>query len=283
MKSQKFTEVSKSFFVDPDYKAGLGELGLSSIDTVFSFNSGINLDKSNLARYRTRIRFDIKSPPATLFLKRYESPPALGQLRNWLTARRRISCALTDFVPTASLAAHGIPTPKVIAFGRQWGFVFEKRSFVVTEKIPAESLERKLPSFFNAPSNPENLRARRDFIRRLACFVKTFHETGYRHRDLYFSHVFCGDTGTFYLIDLARTFKPLLLARRYRLKDIAQLYYSAPAEYFSKTDRLRFLLAYTANTKLNKKLKTFIMKIKNKAKRMARHDTKHGRNVPFAG
>jgi len=284
MSERKFTKTSESFFVDPDYKAGLDELGLTSIDAVFCFAAATNLTKDNLAGFRSRGQFDIKSPPATLFLKRYDRPPVLVQLRNWLAIGRHASMSSLDFGPAEELAEAGINTPKTISFGWQWDGLFEKRSFCITEKIPnAESLERKLPHCFTGPATAEKLKLRRDFIVRLAEFVKKFHQTNYRHRDLYFSHIFYDNNGRFYLIDLARCFKPRWFAERFRIKDIAQIFYSAPAAHFSRTDRLRFYFALTGRRKLAAGDKVFIRKIKNKAKRMARHDIKHGRIVPFAG
>ena len=283
MARQKFIEVSKSVFTDPDYKTAFNELGLTSIDAVFSFKAGKNLVKSSLARYRSRLQFEANSPPTTLFLKRYDSPPIPVQLKKWLTACRRRSCSSFDFEPANKLASLGINTPKTISYGEQWGIFFEKRSFIITEKIPnAECLERKLPAYFNSPATVENLKLRRNFIAQLATFVKKFHETGFRHRDLYFAHTFYNERGEFYLIDLARAFKPTFFAQRFRIKDIAQLYYSAPKRYFSKTDRLRFYLGLTGHGKLTTKDKAFIGKVVNKARRMARHDIKHGRCVPFA-
>jgi len=281
---RKFTEISKSFFVNPDYEAGFSELGLISIDAVFSFNAGKNLAKNNLAKFRSRLQFEINSPSTTAFLKRYDKPPVLTQLRNWLSARRRASCGFFNFEPAKRLAKLGINTPKTICYGEQWGLFFEKRSFIITEKIPnAESLERRLPDFFHAPATVENLRLRRNFIAQLAAFVKKFHETKYRHRDLYFSHIFYSDSGEFYLIDLARAFKPGLFAERFRIKDTAQVCYSAPSSYFSKTDRLRFYLELTGQRKLTSKDKVFIRKVMNKVRRIAQHDAKHGRSAPFAG
>lgn len=187
-----------------------------------------------------------------------------------------------EFEATNKLSAAGIKTPKTISYGEQLGVFFEKRSFIITEKIPnAESLERKLPDYFNSPSTIENLKLQRDFISELAKFIKKFHELKYRHCDLYLCHIFYDDDSGFYLIDLARAFKPSLFARRFRVKDIAQLYYSASGKYFSKPDRLRFYLRYTGHSKLTSKDKVFIRKVINKAKRIARHDIKHGRAVPF--
>ncbi len=288
---QKFTKISdlsragsrESFFCDEDYKTSLGEVGLTSIDAVFSFNEACNLTKDNLPRHRSRLRFEIDSPSATLFLKRYNCPPILTQVRNWLSARRRISCGLFEVEPTTKLTAAGVNTPKIISYGEQWGIFFEKRSFIMTEKIPdAESLERRLPDCFSAPATAEKVKLRKNFIAQLAAFVKRFHETNYRHRDLYLSHIFYDDKGRFCLIDLARAFKPGLFAGRFQIKDIAQLYYSAPGSFFSRTDRLRFYLGYTGRSKLIGKDKVFIRKVINKAGRMARHDVKQGRAVPFA-
>lgn len=283
MREQKLVNISKSSFIDPDYKGSFRELGLTSIDAVFSFNGGRNLAKNNLARYRTRLEFEIQSPAVTVFLKRYDKPPVLAQIRSWLAAHSRVSCAAFSFKSTKELAAAGINTPKTLFYGEQWGTFFEKRSFIITEKIPnAESLERKLPDCFDGPATVENLKLRRKFIAQLASFIRKFHETDYRHRDLYLSHIFYSDSGDFYLIDLARAFKPVFRRRRFRIKDIAQLYYSAPARYFSRTDRLRFYFSYIGQEdKLTGKNKTFIRRVINKTKRMARHDVKHGREAPF--
>jgi len=286
LSQQEFIETSKSFFIDSDYKTAFSKSGLTSIEDVFSFDAAENLTKSNLARFRTRLQFEIDSPQlpssTTVFMKHYDRPPVLVQLRNWLSRHNRKSCALCEFEAANKLTAAGINTPKVISYGEQWDALLEERSFIITEKIPdAESLERKLPDFFHSPTTTENLKLRKNFIVQSAHFIRKFHETNYRHRDLYFSHIFYGDKGKFYLIDLARVFRPMVLRRRFQIKDIAQVYYSAPAKHFSKTDRLRFYMAYAGQSKLTKKDKIFIRKVINKAERMARHDLKHGRVAPF--
>ncbi|HUU16636.1 MAG TPA: lipopolysaccharide kinase InaA family protein [Sedimentisphaerales bacterium] len=286
MDEQIFIETSKSFFIDGDYKTAFSKSGLTSIEEVFSFDAAENLTKINLAQFRTRLQFEINSPQwpssTTVFMKRYDRPPVLVQLRNWLSQHNRRSCALCELEAVNKLTAAGINTPKVTSYGEQWGTLFETRSFIITEKIPdAESLERKLPDCFHKPTTVENLKLRRNFIVQSAIFIRKFHETNYRHRDLYLSHIFYSDTGKFYLIDLARVFGPIVLRRRFQIKDIAQVYYSAPGKHFSKTDRLRFYMAYAGQRKLTKKDKIFIRKVINKAERMARHDIKHGRDVPY--
>ena len=272
---QKIHTTHNEFFVEPAYKAGLEKLGLSSFDSVFAFEAGKNLAKDNLASHRSRLEFKIGSPATTLFLKRYNKPPILVQLKNRLAVKKRTSCAYAEVDAARNLQALGVNVPRMVAWGEHRGPVFERRSFVIIGKIPdGVSLERSLPEFFNGQSTPENLKLRRRFIRDLAAFVKIFHDTGYRHRDLYLCHIFRVPDGRFFLIDLARAFKPALLCARYLVKDLAQLNYSAPARHFSTTDRMRFYIAYIGRPKLTSKDKTFVKKIIQKTGRIARHDSK---------
>jgi heptosyltransferase-2 len=285
---QEFIETAESFFIDPVYKSAFNTLGLNSFNAVFSFDKAENLNKKNLAQFRSRLQFEVKSSessvPITLFLKRYDTPPILHQFKNWFATHGRKSCSSIEFESAQLLTEAGINSPKTVAHGTQWGMIFEKRSFIITEKIPdAEALERKLPDYFNKSDTVENLKQRREFITRLARFIREFHETNFRHRDLYLSHIFYSSKGNLYLIDLARAFQPLLFNRRFQIKDIAQIYYSSPRKYFSRTDRLRFYMNYTGRQKLTTTDKDFIRKVIKKVKQMAQHDKRHGREAPFTG
>jgi hypothetical protein len=271
--------MSSRFTADPAFEKALKQMGLDSIDAIFAFAGGRNLAKATLAKHRSRIRFETENPATTLFLKRYENTPILAQIKNWLGHRRIASTMWYDLDPAQKLADAGIHTPQTVCYGSERGTLFEKRSFIITRQIPGESLERLLPPCF-ADTSKEKLKARRKFINSLAEFARKFHTTGYRHRDFYLAHIFHHD-GIFYLIDLQRAFKPLLLAERYRIKDIAQLSYSAPKKYFSRTDRVRFYLAYSSKKRLERSDKSFIRAVIRKMSLMADHDRRHNRIVPF--
>jgi hypothetical protein len=286
MTRQNFIKLSDSFFVDADFEQSFRKLGLTSIDAVFSFNSAKNLAKKNLASFRSRLEFQVDCPPllkpVTVFMKRYHKPPIFFQIRNWLTTHNRKSCSSIEFEAAQKLTEAGINTPKTIACGTQWGTIFEKRSFFITEKIPnADAIERKLPACFDSRPTIANLRLRRIFSAQLANFIRKFHQTNFCHRDLYFSHIFYSDNGDFFLIDLARAFKPIFLKKRFRIKDIAQLHFSADGRYFTNTDRLRFYKKYSGREKLTNNDKIFIRNVINKAKKMAEHALRHCRQAPF--
>ena len=278
-------QASGDILVATEFQAPLAAMGLTSLETLFAFDRGKDLAKGNIGAHRRRFQLEVALPgaerPTKLYLKRYDHPPRFQQIVNWLAQRRRASLGPAEHNTACSLAAEGIATPHTVACGQQWGWLFEKRSFLMTREVAeAEALERRLPDCFGGPAAPDTLRQRRDFIRRLAAFLKRFHETGYRHRDLYFSHIFYSAAGSFCLIDLARAFRPVL-RRRFQIKALAQLHYSAPRDRFSTTDRLRFFLAYRGRKTLELSDRSFIAAVVKKANRMARHNRKHRVPVPF--
>ncbi|MHC5088912.1 MAG: lipopolysaccharide kinase InaA family protein [Planctomycetota bacterium] len=273
-----FLQPEDGFFVDAQYQQTLSEAGLDSLDAVFSCRQGQSLTKANLASWRHRIRLQLPGGQ-TVYLKRYVQPPLSIQVKGWTQHGQHALLSEYDKGPLEELSAVDVRIPETIAYGGQWSGLFEKKSFIITLEIPnAHSLETALPECFESAGSH---RLRRDFILKLADFIRRFHKTGYRHRDLYLCHIFVSNNETLYLIDLHRTFKPKFLGRRYQVKDLAQLHYSCPGDKISRADRVRFYLAYTQKKKLSSSDKVLIQKIHSKALRIARHDRKQGRAVPF--
>ncbi len=282
MTQGRYEPLGEGIFVDPEYSKSFRALGLTDIEAVFRFEGGVNLSKDNLSRHRSRIRFEIEEPATTLFLKRYDRTPVMGQIRNWMEYGRRVSTADRDRLPGEPLAAAGISTPQVVAFGTEWGGLFERRSFVVTRMLEgAEALERRIPEAWQYGANGSAAERRR-FLEGLADFVRRFHATGYCHRDLYLAHLFHDAAGRLYLIDLQRAFRPRLRGWRWRIKDLAQLHYSAPGDIVSCGDRLRFYRRYVGRQRLTRLDRWRIARIRARAWRMADHDLRHGREGPFA-
>src|SRR5512136_588648 len=101
MADHRFIEVSELFFVREEFEQAFKNMGLTSVDAVFSFNKFKDLTKNNLAQFRTRGHFEIDLPQAglikKLFLKRYNKPPISIQLKNWLSAHKRQSYGLLEY------------------------------------------------------------------------------------------------------------------------------------------------------------------------------------------
>lgn len=278
----EFIKNPDGFNVDPAYQKALAKIGIDSFDSVFTFAAGKSLTKSNLASYRQRIQLELTDPPTTLFLKRYDHPPFSVQMKNRLNHKKNISLASIEAQNALSLNNNSINAPKIICYGCQMAGCVEKRSFLIMEKIPdAASLETSLPSCFDLPMTSQKRNEKIAFLKSLADFIARFHSAGFCHRDLYLCHIFYDSKENFHLIDVARAFKPTLFRRRYVIKDITQMYYSSPADKVSRTDRLRFYLYLNKKSKLEPSDKAFIKHLLKKARKMAIHDKKHNRDVPF--
>lgn len=286
-----FKEISPGFFTDPDFTALLSQMKLDSIEAVFAFEGGSSLIKANLASWRTRIYFQLPDGRFA-YLKRYNRPPVRVQIKNWIQHRRRAFLSDYDCGPAEELSGARIATPRTLAFGGQYSRLFEKRSFIISLEIPdGQSLEKRLPECFRRAAHGQGMpelatrkeqeAQKKAFILKTADLVRRFHQTGFRHRDLYLAHLFLSGGRDLYLIDLHRCFKPVIFAGRYAIKDLAQLYYSCPADRISWSDRLRFFLSYRQHDHLTAADKRWIGRIHRKAVRMARHDRRHGRTVPF--
>ncbi len=274
-------EVSPGFFADRAFISALTAMGLTTLDSVFAFDKASAVGPTKIASHRSRTCFRLEPDGPMVYLKRYHRTPIAQQLRNWLDQRRRCCTSIYDGHRTEELDAAGVFVPQTIAYGYEWDGLFEKRSFIMIQEIPdAVSLEERLPVYM-ADYSHAAARQRKAFIAQVADFVRRFHDTGCRHRDLYLCHLFLDKTNALHLIDLHRIFKPLLLSGRFRMKDIAQLYYSSPGSVISRADRLRFYRCYRQKKKLTLWDKYFIRQVKRKARKIAVRDRKRGRPAPF--
>jgi len=268
--------------IHKDYVSLLQRNGLTSLTDFFSPNLGCQLTKPGLGT-RQRIRLALSDRDAKehiFYLKRYDFPGWLPTLKRWLKERRHRGFAVYDFAAALTLAEKDITVPRPVAFGEQPGFLGPRRSFVLLEEIPGgQALERLLPRWDASRSRYRLLRDRTRLLQALAALVRRLHEHGFFHRDLYLSHIFIcrDDTGRerLGLIDLQRVFHPHF-PRRWRIKDLAQLLYSA-REFFSDSDWQFFFREYFAAQTLDRKQRRLVAAVRRKARRIARHDARRQR------
>jgi len=179
------------------------------------------------------------------------------------------------------LRADGITSMRLIGYGEQLHADGLVESFVMTEALEAhlpldDFLRRRFPArtrHFSESADPDL----RQLIRQVAGVVRRFHAAGYNHRDLYCCHLFVRETepGRFEirLIDLQRVQRRRWFRRRWLVKDLAQLAYSAPQSLINRTHRLAFIRRYLGVRKLRPVDKRLIRRVLAKQRRLER---KHG-------
>ncbi len=265
--------------VNMRFKGFLSEENLLERDALFNFNSGARLIKRGIGR-RVRMRFEIvhNNQRRWFYLKRVYLPKIRDQIDRILCGTIRHSICWHERYMIKQLTLERIPCPVIVAYSEKMFLCFERSSALITEGIVGQSLEKFVPKVFYRMPQRRELTQRRSWIRQLAELVSRFHKLGFCHRDLYLSHIFISFKNDgqpiFYLIDLARCFKPDFRKRRWIIKDLSALNYSSPKNIISNTDRMRFFKTYLGKNKIGTSDKRLIRQIIGKTNRIAKHNRK---------
>jgi heptose I phosphotransferase len=176
---------------------------------------------------------------------------------------------------------------ELIGYGQKWGRWGQGESFVMTREvaggIPLDDLLRQRFAKHSTRRLRQSLRA---LLGQVALMTRRLHLAGYNHRDLYCCHFLVCDAADFtrwetgdpadsfrvHLIDLQRVQYRRWYRHRWIVKDLAQMNYSAPREAVSRSDRLRFFMAYLQVERLGARDRRLIHQILAKTARIARHD-----------
>jgi len=206
--------------------------------------------------------------------------------RNHFNAREFLKCllhlrwpprnALGEWENIQFVRNAGIVTVNPVAAGEKTFLGIELASFIVIEELyGARSLEKIIEEDSAESLTGERRSWKQSLVRGVAQMARRLHSAGLCHQDFYLGHIFLDGAGTLYLIDLQRVRRFRKVPRRFIVKDLGQLNYSAGLTgKFSKTDRMRFLLHYLGGTSLGPDEKRLARSILAKTERIARHTVK---------
>ncbi len=246
---------------------------LDTLDRLFECEPDEILDKPGLSSWRERLRLTVRldAEETVLYLKRYTDPPPAARraLRRSDTGAR--SLAGLEWTRMCQLAANDIPCVQPVAFGERLSRRRERQSAILAKAVPGQSLENWTKDW-----SCTDRRTIRAAATAAADIVARFHRCGYIHRDLYLSHLFfdpsAGNDAPIRLIDLQRVLHRPRFFRRWVVKDLASLNFSAPVGLCSHADRLRWLKRYLGVPKLDRAAKRLAYAVIGKTRRIARHD-----------
>ena len=215
----------------PGYVGLLQGAGLADYASIITTAKGRVLTKPGLGD-RQRIRLNLPAENGTvhtIYLKRYADPRTAEE--EWLALQ--------------AVRAAGVPTMEPVAMGAG-----DAGGFVMVSGVPGEALERCLGDLL--ARRGRDAVAMTALARALGRLAGQLHAARLAHRDFYTSHIFLDELDrllepvvfpephqekaaaawcALYLIDLARVFRPRWRQWRWRVKDLAQLKFSLPAEW----------------------------------------------------
>ncbi|MGH1426578.1 MAG: lipopolysaccharide core heptose(I) kinase RfaP [Arenicella sp.] len=173
-------------------------------------------------------------------------------LKNLLYLRAPVVGALNEWHGVHRLTDLEIDTMTVAGYGIRGKNPAKRRSFIVTEALPTSvSLEDYTQSWkTHPPKSMEQIIFKRRVIKKIAEITRTMHENGANHRDYYLCHFLLDlpegnyDKMRLFLIDLHRMQLRRKTPVRWKVKDVAGLYFSSLDIGLTKRDMYRFMVAY---------------------------------------
>lgn len=159
-------------------------------------------------------------------------PPVLGAGNEWRAIRR--------------LDQLGVASMPLLGYGQSGWNPAARRSFVITaELLNVVSLEDYCADWLRRPPEP---RLKWRLIDAVARVARILHDNGINHRDLYICHILL-ERGSepapqLHLIDLHRVQIRTAVPRRWLVRDLGALWFSAMQIGLTRGDRMRFLRGY---------------------------------------
>ncbi|MBI5632854.1 MAG: hypothetical protein HZA15_05185 [Nitrospirae bacterium] len=254
--------------INKDYLDLLKENGLDAFEALRNFNGGFLLKRN---KFRSVNRIELGS--RVFYLKRHFWP-CRERLRS-INPLQRKEDARNEWNSMLLLHSLGFNTMTPVAFGEIKSVSLPVFSLTLTENLyGAEKLETFFPKHFRPPLSDQKIRDKRAYIEKLAVLSRDLHNNGLNHQDFYLGHILVRqEDDKLFIIDVQRMHKNRAISPHDRIKDLAQLTYSAGGlGIFTKTDLLRFFHAYAGSVTLTLGFKKLAKSILLKVKKIARHD-----------
>lgn len=178
------------------------------------------------------------------FVKIHSGAGWLEILKNLVTLRLPVLGAANEFEAIRHLERVGLAAPKWVAYASKGINPAARRSLIVTEDIgESVSLEHLCRDWSR---HPPPFAVKRALISEVAETARRMHGSGTNHRDFYLCHFLRSQAdGRLYVIDLHRAQIRRQVPRRWRVKDIGGLYFSAMDIGLTRRDLFRFVRAYS--------------------------------------
>jgi heptose I phosphotransferase len=239
---------------------------LTTFDAVWQATQSAAVAKQ-LRTDRITLRFELPDEQGrvqSLYIKRHTASGWWEHLKPLLQLRRPTLGARIEWDAILAFHRAGIPTMTPVAVG-----VAGARSWLITAALEdCDKLSDVRP--------PPGTRERQQLLTEVAGVAQLMHTAGLHHQDFYLGHLLKPrhHAGALHVIDLGRAERHgPWWARRWIVKDLAQLNYSAKDS--PATERLRFLKAYLGRPLCDRD-RGLIRSILRKTRRIASHSRKHG-------
>jgi heptose I phosphotransferase len=204
--------------------------------------------------------------------------------KNLFQLRLPVVGASNEWYAINRLHQLGLDTLNAVAYGKKGLNPAKQQSFIVTEEL---SNTLSLAEFAETwPERPPEFLLKKALIEKVAVIAREIHRAGINHRDLYICH-FLLDIASgvedvnsekirLFLVDLHRAQIRTSVPKRWLVKDVGSIYFSALDIGLTKRDALRFLKIYYEQPLRQILIERgdFIRLVENRAVQLYRRDFK---------
>lgn len=201
-----------------------------------------------------RLTYETRLGGHHIFVKRHLGCGWKEVLKEWYRLRRPVVSARTEWEAAEALTAAGVPVPRVLGKGERGPYPHAVESFVVLEALEdRETLEHFKPDWMEIHGRTW-VALKQALTNQIAGMVRRMHGAGINHRDLYINHFLVareaihrwqpGDPVQLHLIDLHRAQQRSAVPKRWLVKDLGSLLFSALDAGLTSADCARFLRVY---------------------------------------
>ncbi|MFO7839799.1 MAG: lipopolysaccharide kinase InaA family protein [Desulfosalsimonadaceae bacterium] len=271
----------KDLIINREYEALLRDIGFDGFESVWHHPAGETV-KSIAPRSVVRFSVIHRDVSRSLFLKRHNLEfTGFRGLLGLLLNRKGATQGTLEFWNICAFRKNGLQTVSPVAAGEKFYRIFWAQSFLITEDFyPYVSLEYLLksnPGFFSGREGEDR---KKYLIKEIGGLARKMHNKGFNHQDFNATHILLyyprdSDIPQIALFDMQRVEKNIFFRFRWKIKSLARLNYSLPAEIFSEQDRIDILLFYNCKSHPDFTDRVQWLWIRKKTARIKRHTEKH--------
>lgn len=238
------------------------------------FDKMMGLQGAAFRAQKGRVTQCVRIGDQEYFIKRHTGVGWLEIFKNLFQGRLPILGARNEWRALNALTSLRVATPQVVGYGERGFNPAYRESFVLLEALQETvSLETHCATW-NEATPPFSWKL--TLIKQIAHIAKNMHAAGINHRDFYLCHFLVksaalySTTPTIYLIDLHRAQLRQQVPVRWRVKDLAGLYFSSLDMRLTQHDYLRFIRYYTGQPlkKVFKGSRLFWTKVKQRGEKL---------------
>jgi heptose I phosphotransferase len=214
-------------------------------DTAFDHLNELQGTAVRAKEGRRTIRFEFAG--GCYYLKHHRGIGWREIIKNWTQFKAPVTGASNEWRAINKLRELGLHTLNPLAYGVRGVNPAQRESFLITEELSNTISLAKYAERW--PAEPPPFREKKALIDEVAGIARTIHRHGINHRDLYICHFLLSlqtpkDRPVLHLVDLHRAQCRARVPYRWRVKDMASIYFSAMDIGLTRRDVLRFLRVY---------------------------------------